>query len=130
MARVTKRINLSNNFSNYVLSDVKSTIICMNMHFPHMKLLCPFYAPVVCDGNCRFCGLTPHSHRKYFSYHKYARIIQKCYFNYMFNKFIIKYKPNHSLFTKNGQLYYQLFMLYKKKYYRNWEETSFKMFIN
>lgn len=120
-------VRLSSNYSNYVLCDIKPIIYITHMALS--KEICPFYAPVIRDGNCRYCCHTPETHRKYFTYHIYARRIQKCFLEYKFKNFLMKNKTTNSLFNPKGQLYMQLYYQYKKKYYRIWDKFSLELFI-
>lgn len=127
---VLSKVPLSKYFSNYELTP--AIPIDTHIHLPFFnqyKKFCPFYAPFASDTNCRFCGLVASDHRKYYSYQNYARIIQKNYFNYVFKKFIKKYKKN-TMFTEKGQFYIQRVYLYKQKYWRKWNNVSFHKFMN
>lgn len=100
----------------------------MMYHFSYFH--CPFYAPLIPDGDCRLCGRDSINHRKYFIYSNYARKIQLVYLKYKFRKF---YKNNFNLFRKINTLHFPLPVLvfkYKIKYYRNWSVFTLNKFIN
>ena len=97
-------------------------LICME------KIKCPMYAPIVPNIQCRFCGLYPDIHRKYYIYSNYARKIQRKYIGRLFHKFI---KKNIKV-IKEKSLYFHYFMnikIYYFKYYRNWNYDTLQNFL-
>lgn len=89
---------------------------------------CPFYAPVVFNGNCRHCYSTPDVHMKYFSYSMYASKIQRWFFRYKFKKII---SNNLDILQKNYSHFPDpvLIIKYKYKYYRKWSKYNFEQFV-
>ena len=95
---------------------------------PYIQESCPFYAPIVYNGNCRFCCLTPDAHKKYFTYSIYASKIQRCFFRYKFKKII---SNNFNILQKNSSHFPIpiLIQKFKRKYYRKWSKYNFEQFV-
>ena len=106
-----------------------SNIRMIPTFFPiYNNLTCPMYAPVVKDGICRLCQMDSNNHRKYYIYSNFARKIQLCFFKYLFKKF---YKKNFNSFKKlqsKIRPFPVLVMIYKIKYYRNWNTFTLYQF--
>ena len=103
-------------------------IMCMFLP-PSSSSLCPFYAPVVPDALCIFCGNNAIDHRKYYLYSYFARIIQKYYFNWKFRLFCKKYVNKFILHTSSSLPFHILILKYKYLFYRKWNIETFKKYI-
>ena len=90
---------------------------------------CPTYAPIVKDGICRMCNLNSNNHRKYYIYSNYARKIQKAYFEYKFKKLYKECFKNIKMFNFSSRPFFVLILLYKKKYYRQWNKFNMEQFF-
>lgn len=92
---------------------------------------CPFYAPYVKYGNCRYCGCIPSSHRKYFIYSYNARIIQKVFLRFMFLK-RTKVLSNVRLNLRDNSILQVLVLrfIYKNPYHHKCDDIKFYTLLN
>ena len=108
-------------------------------HLPHIMngyevMNCPFYAPCVPDGNCRYCGLTATKHRKYYLYSHFAMKIQRVYLRYRFRTKVIPMLQIRNPFKKvsiRGEFFFPF--LYKRFYkngYRDYQEERINKLIS
>lgn len=88
---------------------------------------CPFFAPMVLNGPCRFCLHKKDDHRRYYIYSHFARKIQLCFFRFQFSKVCKQaiYENIHPII----EIPIITFRKFRIKYYRKWNIHNYKNFI-
>lgn len=116
VSTILSKYYLSEPYSSSKISYFRG--ICI---IPNPKQICPFYAPVVPDAPCRFCMNDVYTHRRYWLYSHYARIIQKKVMLFLYRKL----KRRYIAALDTQYLNYPIWIRHKFFYLRKYKKMRY-----